>query len=91
MMSEDTAVKLKPFSGKEDKWVYWAPMFLACAEAKGYWEIADGTVAVPSDATATIDDPARLKLKQLNMTGYSELMALMSKSKVALHLHNWST
>ena len=83
-MSEDTAVKLKPFSGKEDEWVYWAPMFLARAEAKGYREIADGTVAVPSDAAvAEIQDPARLKLKQLNKTGYSELMALMSKSKVA--------
>ena len=84
-MSEDTAVKLKPFSGKEDEWVYWAPMFLACAEAKGYHEIADGTVAVPSKAAAAaeIQDPARLKLKQLNKTGYCELMALMSKSKVA--------
>ena len=35
-MSEESAVKLKPFSGKEEEWVYWAPMFLSHANTKGY-------------------------------------------------------
>ena len=51
-MSEDTAVKLKPFSGKEDEWVYWAPMFLARAEAKGYREILGEAIDSASAASA---------------------------------------
>ena len=82
-MSEESAVKLKPFSGKEEELVYWAPMFLARADAKGYRDIAEGIEKVPSDGDAEVTDPAKLKLKQLNKAGYSELMALMSRAKVA--------
>ena len=87
-MSEESAVKLKPFSGKEDEWVYWAPMFLARADAKGYRGIAEGEDEVPNDDEVL--DPRteshKIKLKQLNKTGYSELMALMSRAKVAFML-----
>ena len=87
-MSEESAVKLKPFSGKEDEWVYWAPMFLARANAKGYRGIAEGEDEVPNDDEVL--DPRteshKIKLKQLNKTGYSELMALMSRAKVAFML-----
>ena len=48
-MSEESAVKLKPFSCKEEEWVYWAPMFLARADAKGYQGIVDGDDEVPND------------------------------------------
>ena len=48
-MSEESAVKLNPFSGKEEEWVFWAPMFLARADAKGYYGIAEGDDEVPND------------------------------------------
>ena len=80
-MSEDSAVKLKSFTRNEDKWVYWAPIILARTEAKEYQEIVDRSVAVPSNATLTANNLAILKLKKLNKTGYSELMAILSKLK----------
>ena len=58
-------------------------MFLLRADAKGYCGIAEGIEKVPSDGDAEVNDPAKLKLKQLNKAGYSELMALMSCAKVA--------
>ena len=81
-MSEESAVKLKPFSGKEEDWMFWAPMFLARADAKGYRSIAEGDEVPPKDNEA-VTDPAKIKLRQLNKAGYSELMALMSRAKVA--------
>ena len=78
-MSEESAVKLKPFSGKEEEWVYWAPMFLARADAKGYRGIVDGDDKVPNngDVLDPRADAYRIKLKQLNKTGYSELMSAL--------------
>ena len=64
-MSEESAVKLKPFSGKEEEWVYSAPMFLARADAKGYRGIVDVlgiyTVILPWRLTWSgwFDSPAR--------------------------------
>ena len=48
-MSEDSAVKLKLFSGKEGDWVFWAPIFMARADVKGYQGIAEGHDEVPND------------------------------------------
>ena len=56
---------------------------MARADAKGYCDIAEGIEKVPSDGDAEVKDPAKLKLKQLNKTAYSELMVLMSCGKVA--------
>jgi hypothetical protein len=81
-MSEESAVKLKPFSGKEEDWLFWAPMFLARADAKGYRGIAEGDDVPPKDSDTTTN-PGTIKLRQLNRAGYSELMALMSRAKVA--------
>ena len=82
-MSEDSAVKLKPFSGKEDDWVYWSPQFEARAEAKGYRVLLDATETAPNDDEVL--DPTseanKIKLRKLNKQGYSELMSLMSGSK----------
>jgi hypothetical protein len=61
-MSEDSAVKLKPFSGKEEDWMFWAPMFLARADAKGYRGIAEGDDPVPKD-NETLSDAAKIKLR----------------------------
>ena len=85
-MSEDSAVKLKPFSGKEEEWVFWAPMFLARADAKGYRRIAEGDETAPYDSEVIVANSRKIKLKQLNKTGYLELMALMSRAKVAFML-----
>ena len=85
-MSEESAVKLKPFSGKEEEWVYWASMFLACVDAKGYRSILEGEEQVLSDNESIVASARKLKLRQLNKTGYSELMALMSRAKVAFML-----
>ena len=84
-MSEDSAVKLKPFSGKEEDWVFWAPLFLAHADAKGYRGIAEGDDEVPNDDEVLdpIADRKKIQMKKLNKTGYSELMALMCNAKVA--------
>ena len=72
-MSEESAVKLKPFSGKKEEWVYWAPMFLARADAKGYQGIIDD-VPNNNDVLDPRANAYRIKLKQLNKTGYSELV-----------------
>ena len=94
-MSEESAMKLKPFSGTEDEWVYWSLMFLARAGAKGYRGIAEGKDEVPNNDEVL--DPRtkahKIKLKQLNKTGYLELMALMSCAKVAFMLvhKSWTT
>ena len=85
-MSEESAVKLKPFSGKEEEWVYWAPMFLAHADAKGYCSILKGKEEAPNDNESIVASARKLKLRQLNKTGYSELMALMSRAKVVFML-----
>ena len=89
-MSEDSAVKLKPFSGKEKDWETWSPQFLARAEAKGYRVIAEGDETVPNDGDvldpAAAADAARIKLRRLNKTGYSELMALCANAKLAFLL-----
>ena len=84
-MSEDSAVKLKPFSGKEEDWVFWAPIFMARADVKGYRGIAEGEDKVPND-DETITDARKIKLRKLNKTGYSEFMALMCNAKVAFML-----
>ena len=46
-MNEENAVKLKPFSGNDENWVFWLPMFLARVNTKAYCRIAEG------DKTAT--------------------------------------
>ena len=87
-MSEESAVKLKPFSDKREDWVYWAPMFLVHANAKDYHGIAEGDNEVPNnnDVLDPRADVYRIKLKLLNKSGYSELMALMSHVKVVFML-----
>ena len=49
-MSDDSAVRLKTFSGKEEDWETWAPQFLTRAEAKGYRGIAEGKETPPNDS-----------------------------------------
>ena len=66
----------------------WAPIFLAYADAKGYCGIAEGNEEVPSN-DKVLDpyaDAHKIKLKQLNKTGYSKLMVLMARAKVAFML-----
>ena len=64
-------MKLKPFSAEEEEWVYWAPMFLACADAKGYRGIVDMDEEVPNnnDVLNPRADVYRIKLKQLKRLG----------------------
>ena len=72
-------MKLKPFSGNEDEWVYWAPMFLAQVNAKGYRGIAEGDDDIPNDNKVLdpLADICKIKQMQLNKTCYLELMVLM--------------
>ena len=49
-MSDNSAVRLKTFSGKEEDWETWAPQFLARAEAKGYRGIAEGEETPPNNS-----------------------------------------
>ena len=92
MSDTDSAVKIKKFSGKEEDWEFWSPLFLARADAKGYRAIIDGEVVAPNDATvidtSTEAGKKRLKARQLNRTGYSELLTLCNneKSKVAFYM-----
>ena len=72
--SEESAVKLKPFSGKEDNWVYWTPYVLGTDK---------GIENVPSNGDAEVKDLVKINLKQLNKIEYSELMVLMNHAEVA--------
>ena len=89
-MSDDSAVRLKTFSGKEEDWETWAPQFLARAEAKGYQGIAKGE-ETPSNNSEVLDpnsstDKEKIKIRKLNKTGYSELMPLCNNAKLAFLL-----
>jgi hypothetical protein len=86
-MSEESAVKLKAFSGKDDDWPFWSPQFLARAESKGYRCIAEGDEVAPrDDEVLGTSDVRKAKLRQLNKLGYSELLSLMTESRVAFLL-----
>eukprot|EP00977_Amphora_coffeiformis_P029673 scaffold42243_cov168-Amphora_coffeaeformis.AAC.3 len=67
-MSDNSAVKLKPFSGKDEDWVFWSPQFLAHAEAKHYRAIAEGEEVPPNDLDILdpVADATQIKLRQAN-------------------------
>ena len=88
-MSEETSsYRMKPFSGKEEDWVYWETLFLARAEYKGYRTVADGTEAAPSDASVLVvgTNDAEIKLRNANRAGFSELMSFCTGAKVAFSI-----
>ena len=68
--------------------MYWAPMFLTRAAAKGHCGITEGNEEV-SNNDEVLDfcaDAYKIKLKQPNKTDYYELMALISRAKIAFML-----
>ena len=56
MPSEDKAIRVIAFSGKQIDWTVWEEKFLAKANLKGYKKILLGNEIAPKDG----DDPPRL-------------------------------
>lgn len=86
-MSEETSNwKIAKFTGKDEDWEYWQHQFISRAVAKGYDGILDGTDHVPNhDETlekTNEADKEKLKLRELNKQGYSELVALCTGARV---------
>ena len=49
-MSEDSAVKLKPFRGREEDWMFWAPIFMAHADVKRDNEVPNNNEVLDPNA-----------------------------------------
>eukprot|EP00428_Durinskia_dybowskii_P019457 CAMPEP_0170210852 /NCGR_PEP_ID=MMETSP0116_2-20130129/5036_1 /TAXON_ID=400756 /ORGANISM="Durinskia baltica, Strain CSIRO CS-38" /LENGTH=76 /DNA_ID=CAMNT_0010461375 /DNA_START=100 /DNA_END=326 /DNA_ORIENTATION=- len=45
----EKAIRIEPFSGKQEDWQVWSEQFLARARRKGYKDILKGKISVPTD------------------------------------------
>ena len=58
--SEDKAIRILTFSGKEEDWRMWSAKFMAKARLRGFDTILEGVVIAPSDKNAD-KDAAKVK------------------------------
>ena len=76
--SDDKAIRVISFNGKQSDWAIWEEKFLARARRRGYKDIILGKTAIPADS-ATIDTttPAgkeQARIKKLNEVAFEELI-----------------
>ena len=62
----EKAIRIEPFSGKQEDWQVWSEQFLAQARRKGFKDILKGKVAVPTDdelgaSNLSADEAKKLK------------------------------
>jgi gag-polypeptide of LTR copia-type len=90
--SAETSIKVIVFSGKSSDWIAWEEKFLARAKRRGYKELLLGKKEIPKEGEVFTkeDEVEKLKLKDLNELGYSDLMlstdTTTSHGKVAFGL-----
>ena len=80
MTSEEKSIRILSFDGKKESWAMWSEKFLAKATLKGYEEILEGTILVPTDNVTELTD-AQKKSKRLNRLAYNELILSCTDKK----------
>ncbi len=85
----EKAIRIEPFSGKQEDWQVWSEQFLARARRKGFKDILKGKVTVPTDdemnaSNLSADDLKKMKrIRELNDVAYEALLLLIDgKSRV---------
>ena len=79
----EKAIRIEPFSGKQEDWQVWSEQFLARARRKGYKDILKGKVSVPTDdelgaSNLSADEAKKLKRnRELNDVAYEALLLLI--------------
>jgi len=76
--SNNKAIRVISFNGKQSDWAIWEEKFLARARRRGYKDLILGKTAIPADS-ATIDTttPAgkeQARIKKLNEVAFEELI-----------------
>ena len=79
----EKAIRIEPFSGKQEDWQVWSEQFLARARRKGFKDILKGKVTVPTDdemnaSNLSADDVKKMKrIRELNDVAYEALLLLI--------------
>jgi hypothetical protein len=77
----ETSIKVIKFSGKNQDWITWQVKHLARASRKGYRDVLDGTVKIPTVTEEASLDPTndadKIKLVAKNKEAYSDLILSM--------------
>ncbi len=79
----EKAIRIEPFSGKQEDWQVWSEQFLARARRKGFKDILKGKVTVPTDdemnaSNMSADDVKKMKrIRELNDVAYEALLLLI--------------
>ena len=72
--TDDKAIRVLSFSGKQAEWAIWSEKFLARARRKGYRSILLGNEQLPSDSEDVSKDKKKQKLRNLNELAYEDLI-----------------
>jgi hypothetical protein len=97
--TNEVSIKVIGFSGKKKDWITWEEKFLSKAKRRGYKDLLLGKVLIPESTTvltviagASDEDAikAKVKTRELNEQGYSDLILSMdtksNAGKVAFNL-----
>ena len=78
MPSEDKAIRVIAFSGKQVDWTVWEEKFLAKANVKGYKKILLGTEVSPKDDESfddtTPEGKEKKRMREANESAYTDLI-----------------
>jgi len=83
--SDDKAIRVMNFNGKQSDWPIWEEKFLARARRRGYKDILLGKAQVPTDSTmidaTTPAGKEQAKMKKLNEVAFEELILSVDTSE----------
>ena len=78
MPSEDKAIRVISFSGKQVNWTMWEAKFLAKANTKGYKKILLGMEVSPKDNEefdeSTPEGREKKRMREANESAYTDLI-----------------
>ena len=86
LLSKDaeTSIKVIQFSGKQKDWAVWEEKFMARAKRKGFKDLLLGKTTIPKTSEVldekSDDDKKKIKIRDLNDLGYSELILSFADS-----------
>jgi len=83
--SDDKAIRVISFNGKQSEWAIWEEKFLARARRRGYKDIILGKTAVPADSvvidTTTPAGKEQARVRKLNDVAFEELILSIDTSE----------
>jgi hypothetical protein len=90
----ETSIKVIKFSGKKQDWITWQVKHLARASRKGYRDVLDGTLKIPTATEEALLDPSKdtdkIKLVAKNKEAYSDLVLSMMDGTPMVMYHSKS-